>query len=158
MMRNSLIQGITLRSLFASSSAAQQGTQGEWHLHGGDAGYTRYSSLDQVTADNVTDLDIVWRRPSVDTSVTSRWPDLRHSNQLQSTPIMIDGVLYASNSIGLLEAFDPANGETIWVQDTTFLGSETPRGTAGRSVAYWESDNDRRLFAWVLYRSDAADA
>ena len=146
-MRNSLIQGITLLTLFASSSAAQQGTHGEWHLHGGDAGYTRYSSLDQVTANNVTDLDIVWRRPSVDTSVTSRWPDLRYSNQLQSTPIMIDGVLYASNGIGLLEAFDPASGETIWVQDTTFLGSETPRGTAGRSVAYWESDNDRRLFA-----------
>ena len=146
-MRNSFIQSITLLALFASSSTAQQGTHGEWHLHGGDAGYTRYSSLDQVTADNVTDLDIVWRRPSVDTSVTSRWPDLRHSNQLQSTPIMIDGVLYASNGIGLLEAFDPASGETIWVQDTTFLGSETPRGTAGRSVAYWESDNDRRLFA-----------
>ena len=89
MMRNSLIQGITLLTLFASSSAAQQGTHGEWHLHGGDAGYTRYSSLDQVSADNVTDLDIVWRRPSVDTSVTSRWPDLRHSNQLQSTPIML---------------------------------------------------------------------
>ena len=146
-MRNSLIQSITLLVLFASSTTAQQGTHGEWHLHGGDAGYTRYSSLEQITANNVSNLDIVWRRPSVDNSVTSRWPDLRHSNQLQSTPIMIGGVLYASNSIGLLEAFDPANGETIWVQDTTFLGSETPRGTAGRSVAYWKSDNDRRLFA-----------
>ena len=44
----------------------------EWRTYGGNLASTRYSSLDQVTADNVTDLDIVWRRPSVDTTVTSR--------------------------------------------------------------------------------------
>ena len=54
---------------------------------------------------------------------------------------MVDGLLYASNGIGLVEAFDPATGETRWVQDLPFLGDdETPRGAANRGVGYWEDD------------------
>ena len=60
---------------------------------------------------------------------------------------MVDGVLYASNGVGLVEAFDPGTGETIWVQDATFLGDETPRGAPNRGVALWEADTERRLFA-----------
>ena len=129
------------------SSSAQQGTTGEWHVHGGDAGYTRYSSLDQINTDTVDDLEIVWRRSSVDTSLIRQWPDLQYSNQLRSTPIMVDGVLYASNGIGLVEAFDPGTGQTLWVQDHSFLGDDTPRGSSNRGVAYWAAGNDKRIFS-----------
>ena len=130
-----------------TSATAQQGTTGEWHVHGGDAGFTRYSSLDQIDADTVHDLKIAWRRGAVDSSLTTKWPDLRYSNQLRSTPIMVDGVLYASNGIGLVEAFDSGTGETLWVQDASFLGDETPRGAANRGVGYWESREDKRIFS-----------
>ena len=30
---------------------------------------------------------------------------------------MVDGVGYVSNAVGLVEAFDPATGETHWVQE-----------------------------------------
>ena len=129
------------------TAAAQQGVDGEWRVHGGDAGYTRYAALDQIDAETVGDLRIAWRREAVDASLRERWPELRYSNQLRSTPIMVDGVLYASNGIGLVEAFDPGTGETLWVQDATFLGDETPRGAPNRGVAWWESDDERRLFA-----------
>ena len=117
---------------WAGPAAAQQGVDGEWRVHGGDAGYTRYAALDQIDADTVGDLQIVWRREAVDASLRERWPELRYSNQLRSTPIMVDGVLYASNGIGLVEAFDPGTGETLWVQDAAFLGEETPRGAPNR--------------------------
>ena len=119
---------------------AQDGTSGEWRVNGGDSGFTRYAPLDQINADTVHDLEIVWRRPAVDTTLHARWPGLQYSNNLRSTPVMVGGVLYASNGIGIVEAFDPASGETIWVQELPFLGDETPRGAANRGVGYWEDD------------------
>ena len=133
--------------VFSTSGSAQQGTTGEWHVHGGDAGFTRYSSLDQINTDTVDDLDIVWRRSSVDASLIQQWPDLQYSNQLRSTPIMVDGVLYASNGIGLVEAFDPGTGRTLWVQDYSFLSDDTPRGASNRGVAYWADGADKRIFS-----------
>ncbi len=133
--------------VFSTSGSAQQGTTGEWHVHGGDAGFTRYSSLDQINTDTVDDLDIAWRRSSVDASLIQQWPDLQYSNQLRSTPIMVDGVLYASNGIGLVEAFDPGTGQTLWVQDHSFLGDDTPRGASNRGVAYWADGADKRIFS-----------
>jgi quinoprotein glucose dehydrogenase len=125
-----------------STTAAQDGTTGEWRVHGGDSGYTRYAPLDQINTDTVNDLEIVWRRPAVDRSLHDRWPDLRYSNQLRSTPVMVDGVLYGSNGLGIVEAFDPATGETRWVQDLPFLtDDETPRGAANRGVGFWEDDD-----------------
>ena len=133
--------------VFSTSGSAQQGTTGEWHVHGGDSGYTRYSSLDQINTDTVGGLDIAWRRSSVDASLIQQWPDLQYSNQLRSTPIMVDGILYASNGIGLVEAFDPGTGQTLWVQDHSFLGDDTPRGASNRGVAYWADGADKRIFS-----------
>ena len=134
----------------AAPVAAQHGTGGEWHVHGGDSGFTRYAPLDQINAETVADLEIVWRRPAVDGSLHDRWSNLRYSNELRSTPLMVDGVLYASNGIGIVEAFDAATGETVWVQDMPFLtDDETPRGAANRGVGYWAGDDDhaRRILS-----------
>ena len=136
----SLVAGVVVLAGLAGPASAQDGTSGEWRVNGGDSGYTRYAPLDQINADTVDDLTIVWRREAVDASLRTRWPDLRYSNQLRSTPLMVDGVLYASNGIGMVEAFDPATGETIWVQELPFLGNETPRGASNRGVGYWEDD------------------
>ena len=128
---------------------AQEGTSGEWRVHGGDSGFTRYAPLNQINAETVQDLRVVWRRPAVDVALHTRWPDLKYSNNLRSTPLMVDGVLYASNGIGMVESFDPGTGQTLWVQRLPFLGDETPRGAANRGVAYWESDGgeERRVLS-----------
>ena len=56
---------------------------------------------------------------------------------------MIDGVLYSSNGIGLVEAFHPGTGKTLWVQQPY---PDEPdgglRGTSTRGLAYW-SDGER---------------
>ena len=43
-------------------AVAQEGETpaGEWRYIGGDAGHTRYSGLDQITADNFEDLELAW--------------------------------------------------------------------------------------------------
>ena len=72
----------------ASPVSAQTGaTDGEWRTYGGDLGSTRYAPLDQITADNFNDLEMVWRFKTV--SLGPR-PDFNY----QATPLMVDGVLH----------------------------------------------------------------
>src|SRR5437762_13571491 len=98
--------------------AAQHGTKGgQWRSYNGDAGSTKYSPLDQINKDNVGRLRIAWRRPAVAEELRAQNPKLTVANNLRSTPLMVGGVLYASNGIGLVEAFDPGTGKTIWVQE-----------------------------------------
>ena len=89
---------------------AQQGAgQGEWTRYGGDPGSTKYAPLDQINKSNVSRLAVAWRRPAVDPSISSRAPDFSYSNNFRATPLMIDGVLYSPNGIGLVEAFHPGD-------------------------------------------------
>src|ERR1700758_1794597 len=102
--------GIVLCSvvLFLHQSLhAQRGTSGgQWPNHSGDKGSTKYAPLDQINRNNVRNLRIAWRRPALADELRARHPSF--SNLFRSTPLMINGVLYASNGIGLVEAFDPA--------------------------------------------------
>ena len=86
------------------------------------------------------------RRPSVDASLTSAYPDLNPSHNLRATPILINGVLFASNGVGLIEAFNPGTGKTVWVQEPFERGMKGVAGQSTRSVAYWRSGSDERLF------------
>jgi quinoprotein glucose dehydrogenase len=56
---------------------------------------------------------------------------------------MIDGVLYAQNGIGLVEAFHPETGKTIWVQER-FEGDQL-RGQPSRGISYWGTGAEARL-------------
>jgi quinoprotein glucose dehydrogenase len=105
----------------------------------------RYSPADLINAENVHDLRIVWRRPAVDASLMQAYPEVSVSNNLRSTPIMVGGVMYATNGVGLAEAFDPATGETLWVQQPF---SPTPAAVAGQSTRgpdFWTDGQEERL-------------
>ena len=64
---------------------------------------------------------------------------------------MVDGVLYASNGVGLAEAFDPETGKTLWVQQPGVDGVrdvDAIRGSANRGVAYWGEGADARVITF----------
>ena len=114
---------------------AQQGVKGgQWPNHSGDKGSTKYSPLDQINKNNVRNLHIVWKRPAAADEFRKRRPDLVVPSLFRSTPLMINGVLYASNGIGLVEAFDPSTGKTIWVQEPPESMPEALNGSATRSI------------------------
>lgn len=145
----------------AMPAAAQQGaTDGQWREYGADAGATKYSSLDQITRDNVRELRIVWTRPAVDRSIVDEAMIDPASAQrsiaeqaarilgrtLVGTPLMIAGVLYSPNAVGLVEAFDPGTGETLWVQEPWDEGPDAYlAGQSVAGVAYWRDGADERL-------------
>jgi len=120
----------------------------EWQAYAGDRGSSKYAPLDQINKDNVAQLKIAWRRPAVDGSLTGKKPDLMVPRDFRATPLMIQGTLFSSNGIGLVEAFQPATGRTIWVQEP--FADEPEQGLSGdstRSVAYWADGDTGRIFA-----------
>jgi quinoprotein glucose dehydrogenase len=149
MRLRSTLPGVAI-VLAAAVTGAQQGAPkgGEWTRYSGDSGSIKYAPLDQINKDNVKNLGIAWRRPAVDSSISSRNPEFSYSNNFRSTPLMIGGVLYASNGVGLVEAFNPASGKTIWVQEP-FPGEpgQGLMGDSARSLAYWTDGTERRLYA-----------
>ena len=137
--------GVVLATAFG---AAQQGSRGgEWTRYGGDSGSTKYAPIDQINKSNVSQLRVAWRRPAVDPSISSKVPDFSYSNNFRATPLMIDGVLYSPNGIGLVEAFHPGTGKTLWVQEPfPDEPGQGLRGDSARGVTYWSDGTQRRLY------------
>ena len=114
------------------------GDAGEWRYYSADNDATKYSPLDQINKDNVAQLRVAWRRPQVDPALLAANPDSASRTASRSRRSWLDGVLYASNGVGLAEAFDPETGKTLWTQQPLIAGRKgCPAGGAHRGVAYW---------------------
>jgi len=140
------------------TASAQLSPKGDWRTYGGDKSFNRYSPLDQINRDNVKNLGIVWSRQAVDAQIKDKFPDLSPSNYFRGTPIMIDGVLYAPDGVGLVEAFDAVTGRTKWVQQPTEPTLREAAGESTRGVAYWRKGSDERIVSIkgeYLYAMDA---
>jgi len=125
--------------------SAQRGAavNGEWRAWAGDLGSTRYSPLDQIRADNFNKLGIAWR---FKTENLGPRPDFN----LQTTPLMINGVLYATaGSARNAVAIDAATGQLKWMHniDEGRRGEASVRRLSGRGVGYWtDGRGDERVF------------
>ena len=119
---------------------------GEWRHYGGDRAHTRYSSLDQINAESVPKLDVVWRWRSVDAEIARNNPGLR-PEMFKPTPLMIGGVLYTSTCFSQVAAIDAGTGQTIWVYDpqSYLKGRPTNSGFQHRGVEYWSDGTDHRI-------------
>ena len=136
---------------------AQRGRDdGDWPNHGGDAGSTKYSPLDQITAANVASLRIAWRRPGVDPAIRAAHPNVIVPTNFRATPLKAGALLFASNALGLAEAFDPATGATVWAQAVE--AEDLSGAGASRNLAYWTGGEGARVFnvrGRYLYALDA---
>jgi quinoprotein glucose dehydrogenase len=137
---------LVLTTLYASAARlrGQTGARGgEWHTYGGDLGSTHYSPLDQINAGNFSSLETAWR---FKTDILGARPDFN----LQTTPLMIHGVLYATaGSRRDAIAIDAATGELLWMYrlNEDKRSTASPRPLSGRGVAYWtDGRGDERIF------------
>lgn len=148
MMARRFLTGVALViSIIAVSPAQKKPASTEWSSYGGDKGFTRYSPLDQINRDNIKDLRVVWYRPPVDSQLKDKFPDLSPSNYFRGTPIIVDGVLFAPNGVGLVEAFDANSGKTKWVQQPVEPTLREASGDSTRGVAYWRKESDSRIIS-----------
>ena len=73
-------------SLVAVAVVAAREADVEWPMHGGQ-GNIRYSSLTQINRANVATLQVAWTYDS---------QDAFKGSEMQSNPVVVDGVLYAT--------------------------------------------------------------
>lgn len=114
----------------------------EWPIYGGSYSAQHYSPLDQVDARNVKDLRVAWRWYAGNFGPN---PELKS----ETTPLMIDGVLYATaGATRNVAAIDASSGETLWVwrPNEPERFRQAPRKMSGRGVAYWtDGADDKRI-------------
>ena len=113
-------------------SGAQSGKNGEWPTYGADLASTRYRPFDQIDASNFGKLELAW---SFKTDNLGTHPEYK----LEGTPLMINGVLYATaGTRRSVVALDAATGELLWVhgEHEGARAAAAPRQLSGRGLAY----------------------
>ena len=124
--------------VFVSVAVQPVHAQNDWPAWGRDGGNQRHSPLTQINADNVASLVPAWRFEMTKAGVQSR--------PSQSTPLMVDGILYLSFPFYRVVALEPETGNVIW--DYTAPGEwNSPEhqlhwnaGGSMRGLSYWEGD------------------
>ena len=116
----------------------------DWPSYGGDPANHHYSPLVQINRENVKRLAVAW---SFDT---------REEGGLQSTPIVVDGVLYGITPTQKIFALDALTGKLLWKFDPGIRGAQPDRG-----LAFWSDETakkDRRILVGVMNFVYALDA
>jgi alcohol dehydrogenase (cytochrome c) len=115
-MRFSLIL-FTVSSAFSSAMAQDAGpTRADWPHYGGTQFSWRYSALDQINTTNVKSLTPAWLFQTGD-----------YAENLQTTPIVENGVMYLITARARVFALDAATGREIW----NYRYPEPPRSVPG---------------------------
>ena len=105
----------------------------DWLTYSGGYASHRYSSLDQITQDNVKSLALQWvYRP--------RYPD-----KMEATPLVVEGVLYTVQGNEAV-ALDAVTGRTFW----TFQHEIPPKANAYLLVVKGLAISGDRVF-WATY-------
>ena len=92
---------------------AQETEHGDWLTYGRNYKEDRYSTLDQINKETVKDLGLAWTI------------EVGTKRGIQGTPLVVDGIMFATGPWSVLWAFDVRKGEKIWEYDP-----EVPRETA----------------------------
>ena len=123
-------------------------TSSEWATYRGNISGTGYSPLDQITLDNVNDLEVAWSYSlRNDSSESAREPNS------QATPIVIDGVMFLP-TVDRVVALNPLTGEEIWSH------SVPENAPSRRGVTYWPGQGgiSPRIFYTAFDQLIALDA
>ncbi|MRG60660.1 PQQ-binding-like beta-propeller repeat protein [Agromyces sp. CFH 90414] len=109
---------------------------------GGNLGNQHYSGLTQITKENLPELAPVWR-----THVSAVAPASDDTGQ-QTTPIVVDGVIYLDTPSGGVIAVDGASGAPIWKWENDVYGlSGTRRGVSAGDGRIFTLAGDNHVVA-----------
>lgn len=118
-----------------SRRSAEGAKADSWEYYGHDAGGTRYSPLDRITRDNVSQLTVAW---------TFRTGDIADGKSggkrsgFETTPIVVDGTMYLTTGFNRVIALDPETGATKWTYDPQIdRRGAYGDGLINRGVATW---------------------
>ncbi|MGH9675434.1 MAG: pyrroloquinoline quinone-dependent dehydrogenase [Bryobacteraceae bacterium] len=129
---------------------------GNWLTYGGDYRSYHYSALDQVNAGNVQRL-------------RAKWIYQMHRPKVETTPIVVDGIMYVTRPPSDVLALDAETGRALWSYEHRISSrvytccGEVNRGLAMLGTTLYLTSLDAKLIALdarsgrVLWRKDIAD-
>ncbi len=88
--------------------------QGGWANYGNDPGGIRYSPLNQINTDNVSKLKQAWVYQSGELK-TYAGTNISSKAAFETTPIMVDSILYLSTPTNRIIALNAETGRELWV-------------------------------------------
>lgn len=125
--------------LLLTAAAAASAADTDWNVYLGDKASSHYSTLGQITPENVAKLEVAW-------TYRSGGADPQNRSQIQCNPLISGGVLYGTSADLQLFALDAATGEEKWRFDPQKEGM----GKAGlnRGLIHWSGDGQEpeRIF------------
>ena len=143
----SISSGLALSSTPQSAAAST-----EWPTYGHDPGGMRFSPVAQITAANVSQLQVAWvyhMRPAAPAEPAAGGAGAAAGAAAQgrgrgrggsgfaagqTTPLVVNGVMYIATPYNRVVALDPTTGKEMWV-------FQLPAGNPStRGVEYWPSD------------------
>ena len=94
---------------------------GNWLTYSGNYRGYRYSPLDQINTQNVARLKPVWMY------------QINDLNQFETTPLVVDGVVYISEPPSNATALDARTGRPLWAyRRTPHVSPYASAGATGR--------------------------
>ncbi len=129
---------------------------GNWLTYGGDYRSHHYSSLNQITAENVHRL-------------RAKWIYQMHRPKVETTPIVVDGVMYVTRPPSDVIALDAETGRALWTFEYRLTANvyvccgQVNRGLAILGTTLFLTTLDAKLIALdarsgrMLWKKDLAD-
>jgi quinoprotein glucose dehydrogenase len=136
-----LASGFALHRAWAQPKSSSSLRSRDWSVYGGSQEYQHYSPLAQINRSNVKQLQVAW---SYDTG---------EQGGLQTSPLVVEGVLYGISPTQKIFAVDAATGKELWKFDSGIKGMQPDRG-----LAYWADKHEQRILVGVMNFLYALDA
>jgi quinohemoprotein ethanol dehydrogenase len=135
-----LVAAVHLAPAKAHAQSAGGLSDAEWTNHGRDLAEARFSPLDQIDTNNVSQLEVAWS-----------YAIPKSGARIEATPLVADGVMYTTGPMSTVYALDARTGEEIWHWDPAIPDEDEggPRvccGDVNRGVALY----DDKIFVGLL--------
>ena len=118
----------------AASIEAETTSDDQWSFYGADPGGSRFSSLAQITRENVAQLERAW---TYRTGELGQGLASAARLAFEATPIFVRDTLYLSTPTNIVIALDPATGRERWRFDPRISRSVYYSETTSRGVSSW---------------------
>lgn len=127
---------------------ATDGDAGQWLANGRDVGKSFYSPLQGINRDNASRLGFAWEF------------QIGTARGMESTPLVVDGVMYVSGVAGRVYALDAASGRPRWKFEPAIdlkYSRSACCDIVNRGLSVWKGRVYVATVDGILYSLDAGD-
>ncbi|MFG6176785.1 glucose/quinate/shikimate family membrane-bound PQQ-dependent dehydrogenase [Halomonas sp. THAF12] len=126
------IDGELNREVVAENADLGASPQDSWHAYGRSNLGQRFSPLEQITPENVGDLELAWQYQTGDV----KGPEDVGETTYEATPLKVGKSLFVCTPHNWLIALDADSGEEQWVYDAKVPAESSRQHQTCRGVSY----------------------